>query len=79
MSHVRKQVSYECADSLLFNNIGLFLVRLYNLISILTPGEFEHLKGDELNTEICRSHTKEKVRSSPGLHFLPVLLTTSIN
>ena len=35
-----------------------------NLISVLTAGEFEHLKGDELNIEICRSHTKEKLHSS---------------
>ena len=40
-----------------------------NLISVLTAGEFEHLKGDELNIEICRSHTKEKLHSSFRLAF----------
>lgn len=40
-----------------------------NLISVLTAGEFEHLKGYELNIEICRSHTKEKVHSGFRLAF----------
>lgn len=79
MGRMRKQFSEECADSFIFNNISLFLVFLYNLISILTAGEFEHLKGDELNIEICRSHTKEKVHSGSCLHFLAVLLTISVN
>lgn len=61
---MRKQFSQECADSFIFNNISLFLVPHYNLIGVLTAGEFEHLKCDELNIGICRSHTKEKLHSS---------------
>lgn len=76
---MRKQFSYESADSFIFNNTSLLLVLYYNLISILTAGEFEHLKGDERNIEICRSLTKGKVQSSLGLHFLADMLTTSIN
>lgn len=72
---MRKQFSEECADSFIFNNTRLFLALLQDLIGILTAGEFEHLKGDDLNIEICRSHTKEKVHGSLCLHFLPVMLT----
>lgn len=45
MSHMRKQFSYECADSFIFSNMSLFLVLYYNLIDILTAGGFENLIG----------------------------------
>lgn len=39
------------------------------MITVPTAGESERLKGDELNVEICTSHTKEKVQSGLCLHF----------
>lgn len=66
-SHMRKQFSEQCADSLVFNN-SLFFVLHCDLISVPTAGASEHLKGDEPNIEICRSHPK--VHSSLRLHFL---------
>lgn len=67
MSHMRKRFREQCADSVVFSN-SLFFVLHSDLTRIPTAGESEHLKGDEPNIAICRSHPK--VHSSLRLQFL---------